>query len=225
MTNRFIFHSRTVQSLILNGILGFSLSNSAHALAPMNINLDSNKGYVSFEATGKPSLLRISGKGVGASGQLIIEGSKATGTLSFDMKTLETGISMRDRHMKEKYLHVDQHPSAMLRLVSLLLPADWAKQNSSKISGPFTGLLTLHGVARNVEGQFETQGMDGQYLSVVANFRIRLSDFAIDVPSYAGITVADEVRVEVTAQGNAAASAARPASQPGQPGQSAANGG
>src|SRR4029450_12304928 len=74
------------------------------------VELQTDAGSVEFVATGWPSALEVHGKGSGPAGAL---------TVTADLASLQTGISLRDRHLKEEYLHVDRYPQARLTLSHL----------------------------------------------------------------------------------------------------------
>src|SRR5262245_62020670 len=84
------------------------------SMAPVSIPLDPAAGSTEFHAVGRPSMLKITGKGPGPKGEIKAEGSKVTGSFSVDLNAVTTGISMRDHHMKEKYLQTDKFPNAEL---------------------------------------------------------------------------------------------------------------
>jgi polyisoprenoid-binding protein YceI len=56
--------------------------------------------------------------------------------------------------------------------------------------------LKLHGVEKPVSGTFDLSG-SGASPKLAAKFAIKLSDFGIGIPSFAGVTMADEVAVTV----------------------------
>src|SRR5689334_7763540 len=85
-----------------------------HADAQLSINLDQGKGEVEFRAKGHPNAIKIVRKGSAPHGVLNIEGQKVTGKVSFDLSSLDTGIKLRTRHMREKYLEVERFPEAVL---------------------------------------------------------------------------------------------------------------
>ena len=150
-------------------------------------------GKVEVLAVGKPQFIKIRGKGGAPNGELQVEGKKAKGKFEFELATLDTGINLRNEHMRDKYLEVKQHPKAKLEIESLELKEDF-KSASPKISEtPFNGKLTLHGVTNPVSGKFKV----GEKRDVNADFKIKLSDYKIDIPKYLGVTVADEVDVQV----------------------------
>jgi polyisoprenoid-binding protein YceI len=150
------------------------------------------QGEVAFEAVGKPSFLKIKGKGEGPEGEVKID-SGVQGTFKFKMASLETGISMRDTHMKEKYLQVDKFPMAELKIEGV---EKFDPNKAEEAALPFKGTLTLHGVTKPVTGQVDIK-KKGNGFSVKAQFDTKITDFAIDIPSYSGITVADAVKVSV----------------------------
>jgi polyisoprenoid-binding protein YceI len=189
--------------------LAMALTTVAIAQAA-NLKAAPEKSGVTFQAIGRPSLLKINGEGKGVDGQVKVDGGKASGSFIFDLNKLTTGIEMRDTHMKEKYLQVGQYKEAKLTIDSLALPAGWSADKPAASEQPFEGKLALHGVEKPVKGTFKIDGGAGK-IPVHAEFSIKLSDFAIDIPTYAGIKVADEVKIQVNAEVNPEAGAAAPA--------------
>jgi polyisoprenoid-binding protein YceI len=112
------------------------------------------------------------------------------GTLHVDFQTLETGIGLRDRHMRQEYLQVDRGEDFStttftdLRIVKL----------EGKTT--FEGTLKLHGQSKHVSGTAELQRRDGS-VRVQARFPLRISEFQIPSPTYLGVGVRDEIHVSV----------------------------
>lgn len=152
----------------------------------------SKSGEVHFLAKGNPGFMKIEGKSSGGlTGELDPANTSAPGVFTFAMSELETGIELRDEHMKEKYLEVEKFPEAKLVLKNVAGLS--AIDGNGK--GSFSGTLTLHGVSRDVSGSYEIEGR-----KVKASFTTKISDYAINVPSWMGVTVADNVDVTVTSQ-------------------------
>jgi polyisoprenoid-binding protein YceI len=155
------------------------------------------EGVVEFHAVGRPSLLKIHGKSTSVTGQFKIDGMNATtGNATFQLDTLDTGISMRDKHMKEKYLEVGKFPEAKLEVTSLTLPKEFLGDHYSGDALPFKGKLTLHGVEKQVEGTTSVV-RDGTSIQAKTDFKVNITDFGIEKPSFAGITVKEDVDVHV----------------------------
>ncbi len=166
------------------------------------IVFDPAKGSVEFLAVGHPSALKVRGKGVGPKGELTLtESHQINGELSFDLKSLQTGIEMRDEHMKSKYLHTEVDPLAHLKVTALPVPFDSGRVAATK-DAKFLGSLKLNGVEQPVEGQMTIADVAGDPMSekVTSVFPIQLTKFKVDLPSYAGITIAENVEVTVVSQ-------------------------
>jgi polyisoprenoid-binding protein YceI len=113
------------------------------------------------------------------------------GTLHVGFETLETGIGLRDRHMRGEYLQVERGEDfSTATLTDLRL---------EKLEGKttFTGTLTLHGQSKPISGTAELQRRD-RSVRVQARFSMRMSEFQILIPAYLGIGVRDEIQVSVT---------------------------
>ena len=130
------------------------------------------------------------------------------GSFSVDLATLETGIALRDGHLREKYLEVGKgagYDKAVLTDVRL------EGVDSSTFHGRarFTGTLTVHGTPRPVAGEAQIE-RQGPSVRVEASFPVKLTDYAIASPRYLGVGVKDDVQVKVSLiAGPASASAPR----------------
>ncbi len=164
------------------------------------IPLNTAEGKTEFLAIGRPSAIKIAGQGPGPAGEVSI--SKATGAsggetyiikaeVEVDLDAMETGIGMRDRHMKEKYLETSKFKTAVLRFVSSPVPPSLLKEGGELST---LGTLLLHGVEKPVTVAMKITA-EGDQLKCEAKFKLKLSDFSIEIPSFSGITVADEVEV------------------------------
>jgi polyisoprenoid-binding protein YceI len=117
------------------------------------------------------------------------------GDLVVDMKTLDTGIGLRDDHMRNEYLEVGKGPGFDKAVLSGLHLGD-VDPDSFQGRAPFTGDLALHGVKALVKGQAEVH-REGSSLRVEASFPVTLADFGIPKPQYLGVGVRSEVQVKV----------------------------
>jgi polyisoprenoid-binding protein YceI len=118
------------------------------------------------------------------------------GTLAVDLRTLDTGISLRNEHLREKYLEVDKgagYDQAVLSDLAL----QGLNPDAPAGKGSFTGSLMLHGTKKTVTGPVEVR-QAGTGWRVRASFPVNLSDYNIDKPRYLGVGVKDTVQVSVT---------------------------
>ncbi len=175
----------------------FFLSLPLFAATKWSLDADQGKGEIEFLAIGKPKALKIHGKGGGPKGKIFIEDGKILGDLTFDLSTLDTGISLRNRHLKEKYLEIEKFPKAELSLTKIDHLEKILSSDRADIDGvPFSGILSLHGIDKPISGTADIE-KENQTLSVKAAFGIKIRDFNIGIPSFAGITVADDIHIEV----------------------------
>lgn len=121
---------------------------------------------------------------------LASEAAPLKGELTVDLQKLETGIGLRDRHMKNNYLEVEKGEQfAEARLQDIRV---------EKLAGKttFKGMLTLHGARKEVTGTADLKPNGAGY-RVDATFTVRLSEFQIPDPTYLGVGVKDELQVRV----------------------------
>lgn len=124
------------------------------------------------------------------------QASTLDGSLTVDLRTIDTGISLRNDHLREKYLEVDKgagYDKAVLTAVAL----KGVNADTPEGKGTFTGSLTLHGVTKTVSGPVEIRKA-GSGLRVKAAFPVNLPDYNIAEPRYLGVGVKNNVQVEVT---------------------------
>ncbi|MBS1962268.1 MAG: YceI family protein [Bdellovibrionales bacterium] len=147
---------------------------------------------VHFQAVGRPSAIRIDGDAEPVvSEKTSWKNGKFSGTFHVPLDSITTGIAMRDRHTKEKYLETAKYPTA-----------DYVVKDCALNVGESTcdGSLTLHGVTKSIQLKFAvTEGAPKQ-LKVSTDFSLKLSDYGIAIPTFANITVADEVKVHVDSE-------------------------
>ncbi|MGZ3723224.1 MAG: YceI family protein [Bdellovibrionales bacterium] len=159
------------------------------------VTLEAAKGKTGFLAVGRPSAIKIKGEGQGPSGDL--QFSKIDGKVSVngearvDLSTLDSGIGMRDHHMKEKYLEVDKFKDAILKFSEAPMPAE-VLRNGGEVLLP--AILSLHGQEKPVTVAM-TIKKNGDKISAASRFKVKLSEYSIAIPSFSGITVADEVEI------------------------------
>lgn len=170
-----------------------SLSSLAAQAAPAPLQ---GTGKVEFVAIGRPSAVKIHGEGSGLTSTLAFSQKSVQGHFDFPVDQFDTGIDMRTRHMKEKYLETGKFPKASLELTSVTLPQSPTETGFNVKDVPFQGNLTLHGVTKPVQGHFNAEAKSGK-IAGTADFDVKTTDFGIEIPKYLGITVADNVQVHV----------------------------
>jgi len=117
------------------------------------------------------------------------------GTLAVDLRTLDTGIGLRNEHLRANYLEVDKGPGFDMATLSEI-EVHGLNPDALEGKGSFTGSLTLHGLTRIVTGPVDIR-RNGAGLRVKATFPVQLPDYQIRKPRHLGVGVTDTVHVEV----------------------------
>ncbi len=117
------------------------------------------------------------------------------GEISVDLASLDTGISLRNQHLREKYLEVSRGTGFDHAVLSELRLDDADGEGFLGKTG-FAGKLLLHGVTRDVAGTAQIQ-KEGAELRAEASFPLSLSDFGIEPPEYLGVGVANKLLVKI----------------------------
>jgi len=159
--------------------------------------LEAKNGKTEFTAIGRPAAIKIIGHGAGPTGDMNLarkgDDWMLNGKAILDLDSFNTGIDLRDQHMKEKYLETGKTKTASLEFLNAAVPAGVIEKGGD-IKLP--AVLSLRGIEKPVEVQVNfTDGKEG--LRAISQFHIQISDFAIPVPSFSGITVADKVQIKV----------------------------
>lgn len=179
------------------------------------IHLLKHQSSMEFTAVGNPSMLTIKGESDDLSGILQmkllssvpLKKFSLSGIITFNLRTLHTGIDLRDKHMKEKYLETEKdlgkYTICTLKLTSLELPN--GNDKIFKVENvPFEAELTLHGQEKMIKGVAtleKLQDSKESKLKGVATFSLKMSDYGMAIPNYAGIVVGEEVQIKVILNG------------------------
>jgi polyisoprenoid-binding protein YceI len=188
-TNRRPLSLSTGRALLGLSVLTFAMFTGVEADAKL---AKSGASDVSFTAIG-PAGMKI----VGTTSDLNVNDDGTTITFTVPLGNLTTGISLRDKHMKEKYLQVPQYPNATLKVPR----AGIHLAKGAAGSGDAPGTMSIHGKENPVTVHFVVNPSSGA-LDVTGNTTVNIKDYGVDVPSYLGVTVKPEVGIAVHFVGN-----------------------
>ena len=170
----------------------------ASALAT-EYRIESSSGS-QVEFVSKAPMETFSGKTRGIVGSLTLDpgtlGDSIQVQVEVDMASLDTGIELRNRHMRENHLHTDKYPKAVFRggrLSGLSAPR---LTEGAIVTGTITGEMELHGTKRTLEAPFEMRLSKGE-VTVTARFAISLADYGIPRPQFLVMRLQDVQRVTV----------------------------
>lgn len=136
---------------------------------------------VNFLATG-PAGFKINGQ----TDKLEVKSEGDSVVLRVPLDTVDTGIDLRNRHMKEKYLDTKSYSHAELKVARALLKEGAGQKG--------TGTFTVHGTSKEVALNYDVVKA-GAGLEVKGNFDVNIKAHGIEVPNYLGITVKPDVKV------------------------------
>jgi polyisoprenoid-binding protein YceI len=131
-------------------------------------------------------------------GVLTLSGARPAqlaGELVVDLATIDTGIELRNKHLRENYLEIAKgagYDKALLSEIRL------AEVDGDAFEGrtPFLGSLRMHNVSKPIAGTAEIR-RDAAGVRVTATFPIQLTDFGVEPPMYMGVGVGNKLIVKV----------------------------
>lgn len=148
------------------------------------------QGTASFDSVGSPGLVKIHGEPAPLSGSLTLDGNKVTGSVEAKLDGLKTGIGLRDKHLKETYLEVGKYPTAK-----------WVLEPTELDVGKVAvaGILTIKSETKPAKADCEVTALVGATGFLAdCQLKVALKDYpSIGVPSYLGVTVAEDVTLTV----------------------------
>jgi polyisoprenoid-binding protein YceI len=137
-------------------------------------------------------------KSTALSGTVGIEAGRplaVRGEIALDLATIDTGIGLRNEHLRDKYLQISRGAGFDKAVLSSITLTDATGPDFEGRSA-FTGSLLLHGVSHPVSGTAEFRRVP-QGVRVEASFPLVLTDHGVEPPMYLGVGVAAKVMVKV----------------------------
>lgn len=107
-----------------------------------------------------------------------------------NLDALDTGIGLRNRHMKENYLETFRYPYAQFN--GKIIKEDAESNNKSKVT--VDGEMFIHGVAKKLTISGTIEKNKPSY-RIQSEFTIKLSDYKIEVPSLMFMRISEEIKL------------------------------
>lgn len=148
--------------------------------------LDPARSHIRFHAVSR--LMSADGRFGRLAGEIRLDESRpdtASGRLTVDVASIDTGIRMRDNHLRgDDFFHVELHPEATFVTSSVRREADrWV----------VAGQLTIRGVTRPVTVPVTVTGSEGT-IRIVGELSVSRREFGVAYQSVLN-PIRDEVRV------------------------------
>ena len=110
--------------------------------------------------------------------------------MQVDLRTLASDSARRDAFIRQNTLQTDQFPFAEFRSTESAGPTAYTEGNEASFQIP--GVMTIRGRERPVTWD-ATAELEGGRLTGTARARIKLSDFGVEAPRLAILTVEDDM--------------------------------
>ena len=128
------------------------------------------------------------------------------GTVKVELGALKTGIDLRDHHLRSaNWLDTENYPYAEFVLSSISDASAKALENGKKVTAKASGKISIHGITKDVTADVELtyiketektkEQIPGNLLRVTANFKLKLGDFNISIPSMVAGKVDETIKV------------------------------
>ena len=127
-------------------------------------------------------------------------GSDVSGIIHVDLRTLRTGIELRDSHMRERHLHTGKFPYAYFLMEKLSQMPDNIESDSlykAEVSGTFY----IHGFKRalsaNLEFRYSSSDKNTGQIQARIKFSLKLDDYKIERPKALFMKLAEQINIEL----------------------------
>jgi len=135
--------------------------------------------------------------------------ANSKGKVKINLNKLRTGIDLRDKHVRsEMWLNTSKYPYAIFELKSITPLSSNKLANGKAVKVNFNGVFTVHGVSHKISApgelayfmespQTKTK-MPGNLLRVKTNFKIKLSDYGVKIPSMVVAKLDDNIKISAS---------------------------
>lgn len=114
-----------------------------------------------------------------------------------DLASLDTGIGLRNQHMRDRHLETDEYPLAVFEADEIVRASTGALIAGQAVEVVVRGSFDLHGVVRPLEVTARVVLTKQGGLEVTTEFPVSLEAHAIDRPQFLVMKLADEQQVRV----------------------------
>lgn len=115
--------------------------------------------------------------------------------ISIDLASLDTGISLRNSEMRNRYLQTAKFPTATFKSASVNAPKAIAANQPADLQ--LTGDFTLHGVTKRVTLPARVVLLPDNRIHITSQFHVHMPDYDIQVPKNILVTVDDMIPVRL----------------------------
>lgn len=190
--------------------LGLGALAAAALAEPIAFTVETGRKYNTVGFHSEATIESFDGKTNAVVGALSVDPADLAGaaaSFTVDLRELDTGLSMRNKHMRENHLHTDRFPTTSYTMTGLSEGSPTALTAGVATTLATVGDYDLHGVTKarpmDVEVVWYASGAEtptkskGPVLHVICRFDVALADHDIERPEFLFMKVAEEMQVEV----------------------------
>ena len=126
-------------------------------------------------------------------GVVVIDGATGNVQVKVQIKAFKSASSFMEEHFNENYMESEKFPFATFK-GKINEPIDYTKDSDNKVT--CTGKMEIHGVTQDVTLP-GTLKIKGQELTLTADFKVKIADYKIKVPSLYTKNIAEEIAVDL----------------------------
>jgi polyisoprenoid-binding protein YceI len=193
----FLEHSERLTAAI--AAAGLFLASAPAAAQVREASMVEIRGTATFNSTTSVPMISIHGKSTALEGRarirhdgdsLVVEQLEAV----VPIRTLSTGMSLRDEHMRKQVFTTPDGDLPDMRFVADRVVCEGASGTTRTCQ--LSGQLTIRGTARPLEIALTVKN-DGAEFRAVGDGITKLSTYGIPAPSQLGVTTKDDVKLHV----------------------------
>ncbi len=107
-----------------------------------------------------------------------------------NLNNVDTGIGLRNRHMREDYLHTSKYPKTTFKGKI----SDLKKISETELDVIVKGSYFLHGITKEREISGKIYLLDNG-MKIKSEFVVKLTDHKIDVPKFMFMKISEDIKV------------------------------
>lgn len=131
----------------------------------------------------------------------------ARAKFAVDLASLETGIGLRNKHMRENHLETDQFPEAVFVLSKVEAPDGGDLTDGQPEELLLEGEFSIHGITQTInitanvtyhtETDLTKKRMPGDLLHIKTRFEVLLEDYQIKRPEFLFLKLSEKQLVKI----------------------------
>ena len=128
-------------------------------------------------------------------GDGLVEGTAFEGSEMYfevELNGLDTGIGLRNRHMRERYFQTDKYPYATY--TGVIRRVDAAEGGALAVTS--SGTMAIHGKEQSITIPC-TATADGSGYRIQCRFQVLLSDYDIEIPSLMFMKISETIQLDL----------------------------